>query len=207
MFAEFWVLVHAEARNTRFVWMWTRRLHFDKFKSGGMHEKHSVATWTVAPSRHLSVRQRQREDRCGDGRSVAGPSERSLQTLPPVTCAVALLTFWIACYVQLDDCSHTTQQHIYCVFHWVVVWPVVSAPCGHSNWSSVGISFMLTTDWILWKVFSSSSSSRSVQVLLSLMSWIRFLGFSFLKSFVTSYRHLFFGRPLVGIPLGFQSWS
>jgi hypothetical protein len=143
------------------------------------------------------------------GRSVGRRTFRMQPTnsRSPLTCAVALLTFWIACYVQFDDCSHMIQQqYIYYLFHGVVVWPVASAPCGPSNWSSVGISLVLTMDWILRKV-SSSSSSRSIQAFLSLTSWIQFLGFSFLKSFVTSYRHLFFGRPLVLIPLGFQSWS
>ena len=45
----------------------------------------------------------------------------------------------------------------------------------------------------------------SFQAFLSLTNWIQFLSFKFFISFITSFSHLFFGRPLVLIPMGFQS--
>ena len=43
------------------------------------------------------------------------------------------------------------------------------------------------------------------QPFISLTSWIQFLSFSFFRSFIASSLHLLCGRPLVLIPVGFQS--
>jgi uncharacterized membrane protein len=54
----------------------------------------------------------------------------------------------------------------------------------------------------LWvSVFCTSSH----QAFLSLMRYVQFLTFNFFKSFSTSSFHLFFGRPLDLIPMGFHS--
>jgi hypothetical protein len=46
---------------------------------------------------------------------------------------------------------------------------------------------------------------RSFQPFLSLTSWIQFVSFSFLKSFIASSLRLFYGHSLVLILVGFQS--
>ena len=88
-------------------------------REGCAREAFSNNLESLALSRHLSVRQRKREDRCGDGRSVCRsqdlPDTAYKQPYPPNVCC---------CFIDILNCmlrtawrlqSHDTTVHLLCI--------------------------------------------------------------------------------------------
>jgi hypothetical protein len=106
----FWINIDVQFGKVILVALTVKKLNFDDFKSGGLHEKHTVATWNLGTISAFHWRQREtKKTVCRDGRSQGLPDAYWLLASNPANRSI-----WEhICCCCIDTINYKSRITIY----------------------------------------------------------------------------------------------